>query len=104
MRYYDGALPEATVLGFDDYADIAGRLRSILAGEADLVSMATDRIAEPGRVYRTAMAVMIRPNLAPLALVIVASVAAAHRASPSQVFERIAAYGVTAALGPAVVM
>lgn len=46
-RYGDqlaGALPEAdAVLGFDDYEDIAGRLRAILAGEKHTAHVPRDR-------------------------------------------------------------
>jgi hypothetical protein len=52
----------------------------------------------------TAMAVMIRPNLAPLAIVVAASVAASQRERLSHVSARLAIYGLTAALGPAVLM
>ncbi|GCD96344.1 30S ribosomal protein S12 methylthiotransferase RimO [Embleya hyalina] len=48
-RYGDqlaGALPEAdAVLGFDDYGDISGRLRSILAGESHIPHAPRDRRA-----------------------------------------------------------
>jgi hypothetical protein len=52
----------------------------------------------------TAMAVMIRPNLAPLVLVIAGCIAAAFQAPRRQVMARLLSYGAIAAIGPAIVM
>jgi hypothetical protein len=51
-----------------------------------------------------ALAVMIRPNLAPLALVIAATVVVAERTGWKRAVTRFVAFGVTGMLGPVVVL
>ncbi|HUE86065.1 MAG TPA: hypothetical protein VMO26_08305 [Vicinamibacterales bacterium] len=52
----------------------------------------------------TAFAVMIRPNLAPLALVIAASLAAGERLAFADVLKRVVAFGIVASIGPLLVL